>query len=78
MSIGIPCNDLGGDCVEAIQSSSLEGLVIAAAIHAANVHGLPMDRVSDAMVATELRAAVPQASRPLLFRSAMPRALSDN
>ena len=78
MSIGIPCKDLGGDCVEAIRGSSLDELVGAAAIHAANVHGLAMDRVGDPAVASELRAAVPQASRPLQFRSAMPGALSDS
>ena len=69
LGVSIPCRDIGGACDEPIQGGSLDELVEVTAAHAVDVHGLSGPASKSATVLTQIRAAIPQTSRPLAYRS---------
>ncbi len=69
LGVSIPCRDIGGGCGESIRGGSLDELVEVAADHAVATHGLPEPASKSATVLTEIRAAIPQSSRPPAYRS---------
>ena len=69
MGVSIPCTDIGGGCAEPIQGGSLDELVEVAADHAVTTHGLAKAASRSEPVLVEIRAAIPQTSRPRAFRS---------
>lgn len=69
MGVTIPCREIGGGCGEPVRGDSLEELVQVAAAHAVTTHGLSEIASKSVTVLTEIRAAVPQTSRPPAFRS---------
>ncbi len=69
MIVSIPCREIGGGCGEPIRGDSLDELVEVAAAHAANTHGLSNPASRSEPVLTEIRAAIPQSSRPPAYRS---------
>ena len=71
MGVSIPCIEIGGGCDEPIRGGSLDELVEVTAAHAAETHGLSSDDVRGDLVLTEIRASIPQTSRPRSYRSAV-------
>ncbi len=69
MGVSIPCREIGGGCGEPILGGSLDELVEVAAAHAAETHGLSSAVASSDLVLMEIRASIPQTSRPREFRS---------
>lgn len=69
MSVSIPCREISGGCGEPIQGGSLDELVEVAAAHATKTHGLSGAAARSDLVLTEIRASIPQTSRPPEFRS---------
>jgi predicted small metal-binding protein len=61
--------EIGGGCEEPIRGGSLDELVEVAAAHAAETHGLSSDDASSQPVLTEIRAFIPQTSRPRAYRA---------
>ncbi len=71
MGVSIPCREIGGGCGDPIQGGSLDELVEVAAAHAAETHGLSGDDARSDLVLTEIRASIPQTSRPREYRSSI-------
>ncbi|MCH7740027.1 MAG: DUF1059 domain-containing protein [Chloroflexi bacterium] len=69
MGVSIPCIEIGGVCEDPIRGGSLDELVEVAAAHAAEMHGLSSDDARSDLVLTEIRAFIPQTSRPPEFRA---------
>ena len=69
MGVSIPCMEIGGGCGEPIQGDSLDEMVQVAAAHAVTTHGLSGPASKSVMVLAEIRAAIPQTSRPPAYRS---------
>ncbi len=69
MGVSIPCMEIGGGCEEPIRGGSLDELVEVTAAHAAETHGYSSDGAQRDLVLTEIRASIPQTSRPREYRS---------
>ena len=65
----VPLREPGERCEEPIRGGSLDELVEVAAAHAAETHGYSSDGAQRDLVLTEIRASIPQTSRPREYRS---------
>jgi len=69
MAVELNCRDLGAPCDHYVAGNSMDTVIAAMQQHAVDVHGYAEDHVRSAEMATAMRTAVKQSSRPSQFRT---------